>query len=88
MVFVEHPFPSAGRVVRAQIRALRTTGTLLLGIFRQTSGVAGTCGSFERVRQVSIPRTTEGIDVVSSTMHAQSQITNAHSYNTLKSAIY
>ena len=58
IVFVQHPFTSAGRVAKAQIHAMKTSGTLLLAIYKRLSGAAGTCGSFQRVKEVTITRTT------------------------------
>jgi hypothetical protein len=61
MLFRGHPFPSAGRVVRARLRAEKTSGTLHLGIYRRTAGTTEHCGEYERLRMAEIPRTATGM---------------------------
>ena len=65
MIFVTYPFTSSGSIVEADIRVVKTTGTLLLGVYARTSGSSGGCGGFQRLRSVTITRTTTGTDTVS-----------------------
>ena len=65
VIFVDYPFGTSGWITRADINVEKTTGTLLLAIFRRTTPGTICSGSFQRVREVAITRTQTGINTVS-----------------------